>query len=50
MSVEKELIWERYEFLKMSHEFYHQTGFMKKQVEITFQGIQTDIQVFVSEI
>jgi len=35
MSVEKELIWERYDFSKMPHEFYQQIGFMKKQVQIT---------------
>jgi hypothetical protein len=43
MSAEKELIWERYEFSKMTHEFCQQTGFLKKQVQSTSQSIQTDI-------
>jgi len=30
MAVEKELIWERYDFFKMTYEFYRQTGFVKK--------------------
>jgi hypothetical protein len=50
ISVEKKLIWERYEFSKMTHEFCQQTGFMKKQVQSTSQSIQTDIQVFISTI
>jgi hypothetical protein len=34
----------------MTYEFYQQIGFMKKQVQITSQSIETDIQVFISEI
>jgi hypothetical protein len=48
--VEKELIWERYDFSKMTHEFCQQTGFVKKQVQSTSQSIQTVIQVFISKI
>jgi hypothetical protein len=50
MSVEKELIWERYDFSKMTYEFCQQTGFVKKEVQITSQSIQTDIQVFILAI
>ena len=48
--VEKELIWERYNFSKMTHEFCQQTCFVKKQVQIISQSIQTNIQVFISGI
>ena len=50
MSVEKELIWERDDFSKMTYEFCQQTGFVKKEVQITSQSIQTDIQVFILAI
>jgi len=50
MSAEKELILEIYDFSKMTYEFYQQTGFVKKQVQITSQNIQTDIQVFILAI
>jgi len=50
MFVENKLIWERYDFSKMTHEFCQQTRFVKKQVQITSQSIQTDIQVFISAI
>jgi len=50
ISEEKYLIWERYDFSKKTHEFCHQTGFVKKQVQSTSQSIQTDIQVFISAI
>jgi len=30
IAVEKELIWERYEFYKMTYAFCQQTGFVKK--------------------
>jgi hypothetical protein len=33
--VEKELIWERYDLSKMTHEFCQQTCLVKKQVQIT---------------
>jgi hypothetical protein len=46
----KKLIWERYDLSKMTHEFCQQIGFVKKQVQITSQSIQIDIQVFISEI
>ena len=41
MLAEKKLIWERYEFSKMPYEFCKQIGFVKKQVHITSQSIQT---------
>jgi len=47
ISVEKELIWEICDFSKMTHEFCQQTGFVKKQIQITSQSIQTGIQVFI---
>jgi hypothetical protein len=50
MSEEKYLIWERYNFSKKTHEFCHQTGFVKKQVQSTSQSIQIDIEVFILEI
>jgi hypothetical protein len=50
MLVDKELIWERYDFSKMTHELCQQAGFVKKQVQSTSQSIQTDIQVFILAI
>ena len=32
ISIENELIWERYDIYKMTHEFCQQTSFVKKQV------------------
>jgi hypothetical protein len=37
-------------FSKMTHEFCQQIGFVKKQVHIMSQSIQTDIQVFILAI
>jgi flavodoxin len=50
ISVKNKLIWERYDFFKMTYKFCQHTGFMKKQVQIASQSIQTDIQVFISAI
>jgi hypothetical protein len=37
-------------FIKMTHEFCQERGFVKKQIQITFQSIQTDIQDFILAI
>jgi hypothetical protein len=50
ISAKINLIWGRYEFSKITNEFCQQTGFVKKQVQITSRSIQTDIQVFISAI
>jgi len=50
ISAKKDLIWGRYDFSKMTNEFFQQTGFVKKQVQIMFRSIQTDIQVIISAI
>jgi hypothetical protein len=34
----------------MTYEFCQQAGFVKKQVQNTFQSIQIDIQVFISVV
>jgi hypothetical protein len=38
MSAEIELVLERYDFYKATYKFYQQTGFMKKQVQLTSQA------------
>jgi hypothetical protein len=45
-----DVIWGRYEFSKMTAEFCQQTGFVKKQIQITSRSIKTDIQVLISAI
>jgi len=50
ISAENKLKWEMYDFSKVTHEFCQLTGFVKKQVQITSQRIQTDIQVFILAI
>jgi len=42
--------YKRDDFSKITHEFCQQTSFVKKQVQITSQNIQTDIQVFISDL
>jgi hypothetical protein len=34
IALEKELIWERYDFSKMTYEFCQQTGFMKNKFKL----------------
>jgi hypothetical protein len=50
ISAKNDVIWGRYEFSKMTTEFCQQTGFVKKQIQITSQSIKTDIQVLISAI
>jgi hypothetical protein len=47
---QKKSSYEREDFAKMTREFCQQIGFVKKQVPITSQSIQTDIQVFILTI
>jgi len=47
---QKKSSYERDDFSKMTYEFYQQIGFVKKQIQITSQSIQTIIQVFISAI
>jgi len=49
-SAKNDLIWVRDDFSKMTNELCQQTGFVKKQVQITSRSIQTNIQVFISAI
>ena len=50
ISSKNDVIWGRYDFSKMTTEFYQQTGLVKKRVQITFRSIYTDIQVFFPAI
>jgi len=50
MAANNDVIWGRYEFSKITTEFFQQTGFVKKRIQITSWSIQTDIQVLISAI
>jgi len=50
ISAKYDLIWERYDIYNMTNEFYQQTGFVKKWVQIMSLSIQTNIHVFISAI
>jgi hypothetical protein len=50
ISAKTDLIWGRYDFYKMTNKFCHQTGFVKKRAQITSRSIQTNIEVFISEV
>ena len=47
ISAAKELIWERYEFSKTTHKFCQQTGFKKKQVQLTSKASKPTWKLFI---